>query len=142
MASVDLGGLFMREEPRIEEPDLSGVQFRDRKAAIRTEREWAFPLWGQIALGVFLAMLLHSIITGMYARHEAAKVLDSLNRELTQANAQLDAETEQEARRIQRTIAPLVPTPPAPLRDGERCIQGRRFKRLDNGWQQVPLDPC
>ncbi|RNK84640.1 chloride channel protein, partial [Xanthomonas vasicola pv. vasculorum] len=36
---------------------------------------------------------------------------------------------------------------PAPLKlreleSNERCIQHKRFRRLSNGWQELPNDPC
>lgn len=109
------------------------------------EPEPNYSIWWQVALGVFLAMLAHSIITGLYARHEMNKAM-----------RQLTAETNKAEQQVQRQIDAMnavAQHPPyqyqaptmqdiAPLRDGERCIQGRRFKRVENGWVQIPRDPC
>lgn len=102
-------------------------------------------IWWQVALGVFLALLAHSIITGLYERRE-------LNKAMRQIAAEAEKAEKQAQRQLQATAAtaaqhPLYPyTSPiferTPLRDGERCIQGRRFKRVENGWVQLPKDPC
>ena len=104
-----------------------------------------YSIWWQVALGVFIALLAHSIITGLYARHELNKTLRQLSVETKkaeqQAQRQLDA-----INAMQRPSGYQYPVPTtqdiAPLRDGERCIQGRRFKRVENGWVQIPRDPC
>lgn len=87
-----------------------------------------YSLWWQIALGIFIALCAHSIVEAAYARYQ-----------LQQLNAQLETEFNK--------IRPSISSPrpitekPVPLRPGERCIQGRRFQRVDNGWQQVNT-PC
>lgn len=29
-----------------------------------------------------------------------------------------------------------------PLRSGQRCIQGRRFERIEGGWRDLPKSSC
>ena len=87
------------------------------------------------------------------ARRSAAAMMAELNRPATpEEKAALAAEltrladeSERDVRKVVRTIN-LTPeveyAPPAPLRNGERCIRGRRFERLDNGWRDKPNEPC
>lgn len=96
-------------------------------------------IWWQIALGVFLGLLMHSIVVGLYARYEAQQAIKAFNAETAKMTKQMQRTTSAPQRATQ---APVQYTPPEPLRPGERCIQGRRFMRLDNGWQHLPFDPC
>jgi len=96
-------------------------------------------LWWQIALGGFLALLTHSIVTGLYANYQA-------NRLLKEVEASMKEIVEP---RTTRTTAPRVPNRSPyvaptidPLESGERCIQGRRFQRVENGWIHLPKKPC
>ena len=83
-------------------------------------------LWWQIALGVFLGLIAHSAATGLYARWELYQAVKQLN---------------SEAARQMRYAPPHVDRSPSPLRDGERCLKGRRFTREPNGWRQLK-EPC
>lgn len=109
------------------------------------EPEPNYSIWWQVALGVFIAMLAHSVVTGLYAKHEMNKALKQLAAKTTraeeQAQRQLDAITAAQRNPVYQYQAPRMQDV-APLRDGERCIQGRRFKRVENGWLQIPKDPC
>ncbi|MBD9368378.1 hypothetical protein [Xanthomonas sp. XNM01] len=133
-----------REEPRISAPDLSDLDFRRGESRIvATPVQPA--LWPQIAAGVFLALLAHSIVTGLYVRWEAKRVTDELNAQMAKETAAL----ERQLRDIEVQIpSPQAvrqrerPIPPAPLQDGERCIKGQRFQRVENGWVHVPRLPC
>lgn len=95
-------------------------------------------IWWQVALGVFLALLGHSIITGLYTRHEFNKTMQKINAESKKAEQQIRSELEP----VSTNAQPRYIAPPAPLRDRERCMQGRRFKRVENGWVQLPHEPC
>lgn len=125
-------------EPNIDPARIADLQFRTRPSSSTTAgRGPTEGLWWQIALGVFMGLLAHSVVTGLYARYEMAKVVRQLN-----------AETERAAKQLQQAFpsaAPVVSSSenyePAPLREGERCINGRRFARVDNGWRQVN-EPC
>lgn len=68
------------------------------------------------------------IVVGLYTRYETR-----------QAMAQLEKESKLATRN-----APEVREyyPPRLLSDGERCLQGRRFKCVSNGWVQLTHDPC
>lgn len=95
-------------------------------------------IWWQVALGVFLALLGHSIIIGLYTRHQINKTMQQMNVEAKKAEQQFSSELQAASNKPR----PRYVAPPAPLRDGERCLQGRRFKRVENGWVQLPRDPC
>lgn len=136
--SSPLIGEVMADQ-RIEPGDLAGLEFRRRGSAVATAAEDTLRnLWWQIALGGFLALMAHSLVTGLYARYE-----------LAQLNKQIEAETKKASQQLQQQIdllqgsTPGVPQryQPSPLRDSERCISGRRFVRVDNGWRQV-MEPC
>lgn len=97
-------------------------------------------LWWQIALGGFIALLAHSIVIGLYTRYETRQAMAQLERESKLA-------TQQRALRENVQTPRQAPDlreydPQRPLSDGERCLQGRRFKRVSNGWVQLPHDPC
>jgi len=32
--------------------------------------------------------------------------------------------------------------PRAPLRSGQRCMQGRLLERIEGGWRDLPHEPC
>lgn len=108
------------------------------------EPEQSADLWWQIALGVFLGLLAHSLVVGAYKRYEEKQALKQLNAEAAKIERQMKAELARMSTRTSQVSEPAQPnyTPPAPLRDGERCIQGRRFRRVDNGWVQLPREPC
>lgn len=108
------------------------------------EPEQSADLWWQIALGVFIAMLAHSIVVGSYKRYEEKQALKQLNAELKKIDGQMKADLARADAKTRETLKAMQPTytPPTPLRDGERCIQGRRFRRVDNGWVQIPREPC
>lgn len=87
-------------------------------------------IWWQVALGGFLALCAHSLVEAAYARYQIQQATKELEAELKAMPAPFRAPTagtEQE-----RT---------APLRANERCITGRRFERVENGWKQVN-EPC
>lgn len=106
------------------------------------EPEPNYSIWWQVALGVFLAMLTHSVITGLYERHELSKAMKQLEAETKKTEQQIQKELESinTTRYQPLTQYPIKKT--TPLREGERCIQKRRFKRIENGWIQIPREPC
>lgn len=126
------------DNQRIEPGDLAQLEFRPRSrlAVPSEEADTLRHLWWQIALGVFLAQMAHSIVTGLYERYE-----------LAQLNKQIEAETKKATQQLQQQFDALPEDfrpqqyQPAPLRAGERCISGRRLIRIGNGWQQV-MQPC
>ncbi|WP_080953340.1 hypothetical protein, partial [Xanthomonas perforans] len=44
-------------------------------------------------------------------------------------------------RQIWQEAPKAAPYIPSPLKAGERCIDGRRLKRVSNGWTQL-REPC
>ncbi len=104
-------------------------------------------LWWQIALGVFIALMAHSIVVGAYSNYVLKRELRALQAQTSQQQKSITRQAEAAA------AAALHPQYPAatsaqsrararPLADGERCIQGRRFRRVENGWVQLPREPC
>lgn len=134
-----------REEPTLGSIDMSEVKFRrPRPGGARTDNEHPYAgLWWRIALGVFAAMMAHSIVTGVYVRWEIYTGIKALG-------VALD-DWEKDVRREMATPAPAPPrastraAPPRPamrpLATGERCVGGKRFRRVENGWVQV-MEAC
>ncbi|MBH1638060.1 hypothetical protein I5U57_01195 [Stenotrophomonas maltophilia] len=69
-----------------------------------------------------------------------------LDRQAAEWQRKLEAETAAEMAQARQTIQldRVVPVPDRnPLQTGERCIDGRRFKRLEGGgWRDLPNSPC
>jgi len=87
-------------------------------------------LWWQIALGIFVGQLMTAALAGV-----VMLIIGSwAAREIT---VQLP-------RTVPRTVHPARSLPPSnrPLGADERCIAHERFRRLANGWQELPNDPC
>ncbi|TBV75857.1 chloride channel protein [Pseudoxanthomonas winnipegensis] len=99
-------------------------------------------LWWQIALGIFVGQLMTAAVLGILAVAFGAYTANEAERALRQMSVQM----QQATRPASRSQAPanIYPSKPVnrPLSDGERCIKGERFKRLDNGWEQLRFDPC
>lgn len=124
-------------EPTYDPTGAGNLQFRDRRPAPSRDAPPLGGLWWQVALGVFLALMAHSLITGLWERYEAQRIMRQVNEETRKASVQL-----------QQAIKALEALPPTsdthvtqPLHPGERCVSGRRFMRLGNGWRQLP-EPC
>ena len=104
-------------------------------------------LWWQVALGVFIALVAHSIVVGAYTSYILRRELRTLeaqtSRQLKTASRQTEAAAASALHPQYSGATTAVPVTRARLMaDGERCIQGRRFKRIDNGWVQLPHEPC
>lgn len=125
---------MQREEPRLGGSDISETDISrgDRRTIPTPNRDAHLQLWWQIALGGFLALLLHSVVVGTFERWETQQALKAMNAEMARLNETM------------RTPAPVVrrAPPPAPLRAGERCVKGERFERVENGWVHLPHQPC
>ncbi|WP_141400712.1 hypothetical protein [Pseudoxanthomonas wuyuanensis] len=134
-----------REEPRMGRPDLSSIEFRE-PIRINAVPEETRSLWWQVALGVFLALMAHSMIVGAYRRYEIREATLQLNADIKKMDAQWQREGAAAEQAIQRAAAgyPAAPSRarPAPLLDGQRCVQKRRFQRVENGWVHLPNEPC
>ncbi|TAA08854.1 chloride channel protein [Pseudoxanthomonas winnipegensis] len=101
-------------------------------------------LWWQIALGIFVGQLMSAAVAGIaffllagLAASQAEDAAKQLSRQLQQATRQA-----QSAVPPTPSYAPAQTRTRRPLSDDERCIGGRRLKRLPNGWQDLPYDPC
>lgn len=125
-----------REEPRLGAPNLSEIDFRrgDRRTIPTPARDANLHLWWQIAVGVFLGMLLHSVVIGIYARWETEQALKAMHTDL--------ARFQRAGENVVTPPAARRPAPPAPLAPDQRCIKGERFKRVSNGWNHLPRQPC
>lgn len=103
------------------------------------------------------AVLLIAIAMGLIewnARRQAAAMTRELTRPMTaKEEAQFKADMQkfdqefraamqQEAPQPRVITLPVADPAPQPLRPGERCIQGRRFQRIEGGWRDRPNDPC
>lgn len=142
-----------RQEPRLGAPDLQEMRIRsERSRAIRAV-EPATP-WAYIAGAVVLAVVIVMGLIEWNARRQAAAITRELMRPATpKEEARLRAEMAKLERDMTAAIdaatpryQPIPPTveryQPLPLRDGERCIKGRRFQRIDGGWRDLPEESC
>ncbi|MBA0251820.1 hypothetical protein FEO92_11575 [Stenotrophomonas maltophilia] len=68
-----------------------------------------------------------------------------LDRQAADWERKLQAEAAAESAQVQRelwaTVQRAAP-PPRPLASDERCINGRRFQRIEGGWRDRPAEPC
>lgn len=119
--------------------------------AWKSDREDEF-FYLKIALGV---LAIAAIVAGLIewnARRQAAAMTRELTRPMTYEesealNRQLEAmepsEAELAAMRDKLWEPPVAIQRPRkardtrPLSDGERCIDGQRFHRLANGWEEI-----
>lgn len=134
-----------REEPTLGAPDLTDVRIRSDRRPMPQERASEWPnLWWQIALGVFLGALAHSIVVGLYVRYEAQQAVRELEKETKKAIRQLGA-TAPTLPYPQEVDAPTYTAPARyyrPLAGNERCMNGARIRRVGDAWVDVPNDPC
>lgn len=145
-----------RHEPTFSAPDMQDVRFRGARSRPVRQNEPTSP-W--IYIGVSAALLI-AIAMGLIewnARRQAAAMTRELMRPATpEEQAQLDrqtaawdrkmkAESAAELAEVQRALwangATARPAP-RPLGANERCIEGRRFQRIEGGWRDRPNDPC
>ncbi|QDS16170.1 chloride channel protein [Xanthomonas citri] len=90
-------------------------------------------LWWQIALGIFVGQVMTAALAATVAVCLGFFTMHSLTTSLPASKTP----------RIPTHLG--TPTPhewKRPLRDDERCIEGNRLRKLNNGWQQLPHDPC
>lgn len=134
-----------RQEPVIGTVDMASVEFRrPRRRASQSESEERHAgLWWRIALGVFIGMLAHSVVTGLYVRLELYMGLKAAGDALEQLTGELTESTPPPVKPAQRapTRRAAPPAAPRPLSADERCVGGKRFRRVENGWVQV-LEAC
>ncbi|WP_363733232.1 hypothetical protein [Stenotrophomonas indicatrix] len=145
-----------KHEPTFSAPDLQEVRFRSERQRAPRHTEPASP-WLYIVVGAALLIAIAMGLIEWNARRQAAAMTRELTRPMTaqeQAdfNAEMDrqarqlqAETAAEVAAVQRTVKldRLLPVQERrPLQAGERCIEGRRFQKIQGGWRDLPNDPC
>ena len=92
-------------------------------------------LWWQIALGIFVGQLMIGALAAVAAFAFGFIAISGVKASLPKTSSR-DLYVPRNAH--QARSAPQL----RPLADDERCIQGKRFRRLSNGWQELPSDPC
>ncbi|MBB6599595.1 hypothetical protein [Luteimonas sp. MC1825] len=127
---------------------MSDIEFRRPRP--RSQPEDAHPyagLWWRIALGVFVGALAHSVVVGIYVQWELQQLVKSWEAEAGTAQRELENALRQFAPIGDRssTARSTIPrgraAPLRPLASGERCVGGKRFRAVPNGWVQVN-EPC
>ncbi|WP_449466806.1 hypothetical protein [Stenotrophomonas humi] len=149
-----------RQEPTLGKADLSDVNFRPRKhRGTQANRNSDSEVWLKIALAVIVVVLIVMGLIEWNAKRQAAAMTAELMRPMTPAEETrleeqmlqwkktMEAETAKEIAELQRHIwidpqSAQHYAPRAPLRPGQRCIQGRRFERIEGGWRDIPKSPC
>ncbi|TWQ32171.1 chloride channel protein [Xanthomonas vasicola] len=91
-------------------------------------------LWWEIALGIFVGQLMTAALAGVVALCLGYFTMRCVRAALPAVEPQ-----PLYTPRSQRMPAPLKLRE---LESNERCIQHKRFRRLSNGWQELPNDPC
>ncbi|WP_447610432.1 hypothetical protein [Stenotrophomonas maltophilia] len=142
-----------RHEPTFGKPDLHDVHFRsDRSRPIR-RTEQTSP-WIYMGVGAALLIAIAMGLIEWNARRQAAAMTRELTRPMTaKEEAQFKADMQKFDQEFRAALQQAAPQPrvitlpaadpaPQPLRPGERCIQGRRFERIEGGWRDRPNDPC
>lgn len=147
-----------RHEPTLGTPDMKELHFRSDRARY-VPRPEPTPQWVYIAGGIALAILIIMGLIEWNARRQAAAITAELTRSMSMSDedrARFDAQAAKWAKEDEAIIRehrryidnPITlrmqpaPSNPAPLRDGQRCIGGKRFERIPGGWRDLPHDPC
>lgn len=141
-----------REEPTLgKAPDMSDIEFRpksyqgpSREIPTARDESWIWKLAVAIGAAVLAALQIFNAFQRHQQRRDAEMVIEAMNAEM--AKMAVELEKNPPIRHI--TIDPDrlldrsgLAQPRKPLKAGERCIQGRRFERIENGWKQIN-EPC
>lgn len=112
----------------------------------KSDREDEF-FYLKLLLAAAVVILVVAGLIEWNARRQAAAMTRELLRPATpQEQAQIDRYQREAAAEMQRMEREIRrPSRPAaqprvntrPLRDDERCIDGQRFRRIENGWLQA-----
>ncbi|MGS1079134.1 hypothetical protein [Pseudoxanthomonas beigongshangi] len=137
-----------RQEPTISKPDMADLEFRPTsyRGPTRPQVTNDGIVW-KLSLGIGVAVLAALLLFNAYERHQDRKDAEAALRDFEKELERQRIEDERFLKenppvRVIRVGTPSTERQRAPLRPGERCIQGERFKRIQNGWQQLPYDPC
>lgn len=146
-----------RHEPTYNpEQDLKQLEFQRRYGKQARESQGISP-WIYIAVSAALLVAIAMGLIEWNARRQAAAMTRELTRPMTaQEQADFNAEMDRQARQLQAETAAevaavqqtiqldrLLPMQERrPLEAGERCIEGRRFQKIQGGWRDLPNDPC
>lgn len=145
-----------RHEPTFTAPDLQEVRFRSHQRRAIPRQEPTSP-WLYMAVAAAALIVIAMGLIEWNARRQAAAMTRELMRPMTaQEEAEFKAKIDRDMRKLEaenaadvaavrRTIQldRVLPTvQQRPLGDGERCMQGHRFKRIEGGWRDLPNDPC
>lgn len=145
-----------RQEPTLGKPDLDEVEFRPRsyRGPSRHYTEQGSPQWLKAAIGLAIVIAIAMGLIEWNAKRQAAAMTAELLRPMTSAekkhwDEQMRREAEDDRKAVEaavRTVridqAPVIYAPRAPLKDNQRCISGRRYERIRNGWRDLPNEPC
>lgn len=98
----------------------------------------------KLSVGIGVAVLVALLIFNAFDRYQDRKDAEFALTQLKGELAQQRIEDERLLRQIPalRTVPAQPPLYRRPLAPQERCINGDRFMRVSNGWQQLPRDPC
>lgn len=99
-----------------------------------------------IATAVLAVLLGIAAADQLWARYQRHMMIKEFNRQVEAItapgsdplgiHAQIREHRKQEAEAKRRQEAARA------LKPDERCFDGQRFRRLENGWQQLPNQPC
>ncbi|WP_230598060.1 hypothetical protein [Xanthomonas albilineans] len=160
MAQMKKGGTMERQEPTLgKDTDVTELEFRPRTYSEPTRKTKDDGMEGWLKAGISVVVLIAAAmgLIEWNARRQAAAMTNEILRPMTPSeeatfkaqiskfNKEMEIESAAELERTRRIlwnekIQPAVYTP-RPLAPGERCMQGRRLQRIENGWQQL-RDPC
>ena len=153
-----------REEPKFSKPDMHDMQFRPRSyrgpSYKGSSTVGESDIWLKVAGGLVIVVLIAMGLIEWNAKRQAVAMTAELLRPMTPAEEarfkeqqrrwekEMEAEAAKDLAEVRRQIRevnyPQQPqyVPPAPLQPGQRCIQGRRFERIEGGWRNLPYQPC
>jgi len=141
-----------RHEPTFSAPDLQEVRFRGDRNRPARQREPTSP-WLYIGVSAALLVVVAMGLIEWNARRQAAAMTRELMRPATpEEQAQLDRQRAEWERKLREESATELAEArraiwidqaearpaPRPLGNDERCIQGRRFQRIDGGVARSP----
>lgn len=97
----------------------------------------------KIAAGVVLGLIVFFGLQRCVDEYRARQAIAAMNAELAKIEVATRSQRElnerharERAERQQRREGALL------LGPDERCVGGKRFRRLPNGWAEVPHKPC